>query len=162
MISNINKSILELDPEIYICHQCNCESVRALGLAKAIFDKYPAADIYSYNYLVSRIPGTIIIRGNVINMLAQITPGKPNDTYDSPKKRIRFFKACLNEIAKYFSKMRQSSHTIAFPWGIGCGLAGTPGGNASASEGWKIYEKEIQNFAENNPSLNIIICEYNK
>ena len=56
MISYKNKSILELDPEIYICHQCNCESVQALGLAKAIFDKYPDSDIYSYNYLVSRIP----------------------------------------------------------------------------------------------------------
>ena len=86
-------------------------------------------------------------------MLAQITPGKANETYDSAKKRIRFFVACLNEISKYFSKMRKSSHTIAFPWGIGC---------ASCGNDWKIYEKQIQNFAENNPSLNIIICEYNK
>ena len=148
MISHINKSILELDPEIYICHPCNCESLYPIGLTKAIFDKYPAADIYGYNYLVSRLPATIIIRGNVINMLIQITPGKPNETYDSAKKRIRFFKACLNEIAKRIPR----GSTIAFPYGIGC----------VASADWKIYLKEIKKFAENNPYLNIIICEYNK
>jgi hypothetical protein len=116
MISYKNKSILDLDPEIYICNQCNCESFYAIGLTKAIFDKYPAADIYGYNYLVSRLPGTIIIRGNIINMLAQITPGKPNLSYDSAKKRIRFFVACLNEIARRIPL----GSTIAFPWKIGC------------------------------------------
>jgi hypothetical protein len=31
----------------YIIHQVNCTSIRAAGLAKAIFEAFPWADVYS-------------------------------------------------------------------------------------------------------------------
>ena len=142
-MSTGNLKIVEGDlteaKEKYIAHQCNCQSNNAKGIAKTIFDKFPFSNIYSEREKYgANEPGKIIICGNgkneryVINMMGQISPGKPKfpETFD---KRIDFFKQCLDEIAKI-----KNLTSIAFPYNIGCGLAK---GN------WPIYQKMLEEFA---------------
>ena len=149
--------------EQYIAQQCNCLCVIPHGLSKAIADKYPWGDPYKTRTKMTRncaipedrdTPGTIrVLRSptrdggeggeggegkSIICMFAQWAPGKPRafksypqyekDTYDA---RIEWFKSCL-EVMKSLE-----IESIAFPWTIGCGLAG---GN------WNIYKSLIEDF----------------
>lgn len=141
MIEVINGNILDAT-EKYIAHQTNCVSNGgAGGLAKSIFKKYPYADCYRLRTERS-IPGTIDIRGNginerfIINLHGQMYPGDAyvnheNDSYDM---REKYFKQCLYEIS-----LIDNIESIAFPMGIGCGLAG---GN------WEHYSKMLEDFAD--------------
>lgn len=147
-IEIINGDLLEAR-EQYICHQCNCVSKHAGGLAKYIFEKFPFADIYRsreeydncFLPLSWERPGTISIKGDglinryVINMLGQLYPGKPRHKNDLYADRLIYFQNGLNEIAKI-----TNLKTIAFPYGIGCGLAG---GN------WEDYYNMLEHFADN-------------
>jgi O-acetyl-ADP-ribose deacetylase (regulator of RNase III) len=125
-------------PEKYICHQCNCVTPRAKGLAQKIFAKFPWADTYS-GRKENSTPGTIEITGNgsnerfVVNMFAQFSGGKPTRN-ETRQQRLHYFRSCLTQI-----KDIPNLETIAFPFNIGCGMAG---GN------WKDYEREIDNFAK--------------
>lgn len=137
MIDLIEADILNFDVQ-YIAHQTNCVSDYALGLAKLIFKKYPYADDYrnrpyeNYMYELGSI-NIHIGEQNVINMFAQIYPGKPC----SPKTvdvRQTAFKECLTKISKI-----PDLKSIAFPYRIGCGLAGGD---------WQLYEQMLNSFAE--------------
>jgi O-acetyl-ADP-ribose deacetylase (regulator of RNase III) len=114
----------------YIAHQCNCVSTLSSGLAQSIFCKYP----YANTYTTKRTPGTISVHRNVINMYAQIYPGKSKYPNDTPDLRIQYFKSCLNEISKL------KGESIAFPYNIGCGLAGGD---------WQKYKQLIYEFSKN-------------
>lgn len=143
MIVIVNGDLLTTDCQ-YIAHQTNCISIgSAAGLAKQIFSVYPEADIYK-NRVNQDDPGKIKVIGKVINMNAQIYPGKPKYP-DSPKDgfrvRERYFKSCLDEIATI-----DNLESVAFPWFIGCGLGGT-------RDNWKTYFKMLTNFES---SLNTI------
>lgn len=147
----VEDDILE-SKEDYICHQCNCVTKEALGLAKSIFTKYKYANSYVHRGFADEYdnhfdePGTISImhngypdQPNIVNMYAQYFPGRCHlkkgpdiETYD---KRLRWFKQCLNELGK---RIRKDS-TIAFPYGIGCGLAGGR---------WDDYYRLIEEFVE--------------
>jgi O-acetyl-ADP-ribose deacetylase (regulator of RNase III) len=133
----------------YIAHQCNCITLRGGHLAKAVFANYPYADIYKDRKRVDHWtdtrdkPGTIIVRGNgddqrfVINMVAQVFPGKPrypDSKTDGFEARTKYFNKCLNRIAKI-----DDLQSIAFPWRIGCGAAGND---------WDVYRRMIDNFAD--------------
>jgi O-acetyl-ADP-ribose deacetylase (regulator of RNase III) len=122
----------------YIAHQCNCTSRGSKGLAKSIFEKYPYANTYG----MYREPGTIHVRGNVINMYAQRRPGLPSGD-DTPSLRILWFKSCLKEILKI-----EGIHSIAFPYRIGCGLAGGD---------WKQYQEMILR-AFDDLDIEVYIC----
>jgi len=115
----------------YICHQTNCTSTYAKGLAKHIFDKFPNANTYCPGFI--RTLGCISIHGNVINMYAQLYPGKPRSR-DNKTQRLNAFRQCLKQIAEI-----DELGSIAFPHRIGCGLAG---GN------WAEYKALIDKFAE--------------
>ena len=131
----------------YIAHQCNCLTTYGAGTAKAIFDSFPYSDIYKtrekcFDWEKSRDkPGIIIIKGNgqdqrfVINMLAQVFPGKPkyNEGVDSSESRLKYFRKCLIEILKI-----KDLESISFPYGIGCNLAGGD---------WEKYFKMIDGFS---------------
>ena len=122
MIQIINQDLLKSQCK-YIAHQCNCISKGSAGLAKNIFDNYP----YSNTYLSrekNSVPGTIFIAGDgkekryIINMYAQFFPGKFGNENDSEDNRLKYFNQCLEKILIF------ADGDVAFPFGIGCGLAG--------------------------------------
>lgn len=118
----------------YIAHQCNTKTKAGKGLSKQIFDKFPDADDYSRK---THAPlGTCKYHGRIINMFAQRNPGKPSSAGDSAEARELWFQMCLNHISKHIPE----TASIAFPYGIGCGLAK---GN------WESYEKMLRDFAIN-------------
>lgn len=126
MISIVNGSILD-SKEKFICHATNCVTKHAAGLAKDMFDKFPYANIYSSRD-ESDVPGTIVVCGDglenryVINMLSQYYPGKPkfpNSQLDGSYTREKYFKQALFQISKL-----DKLESVAFPYMIGCGLAG--------------------------------------
>ena len=137
MIEFVEGDILNAK-EKYICHQCNCFSKGSAGLAKSLFDRYPYANIYATRREPSK-SGTIHIAGDghreryVINMFAQRYPSLPSD-YDTLESRQKDFNSCLLAILAV-----PNIEGIAFPHGIGCGLAG---GN------WMQYKSAIEGFAE--------------
>lgn len=125
-------------PETYICHQCNCVTSEAAGLAKSLFGRYKYANSYIHRGSADKYdnhfdkPGTISImhnefpdQPNIVNMYAQYFPGrchlkKASDTFETYDKRLKWFEQCLNELGRRI----EEDVTIAFPYGIGCGLAG--------------------------------------
>ena len=78
---DIYKDILTVD-DGFICHQCNCVTLKSAGLAKLIFMKYPDANTY-IDTLRTRTYGTIDVIGNVVNMYAQYKPSKPKNSESS-------------------------------------------------------------------------------
>ena len=128
--------------ENYICHQTNCVSQGGeAGLAYAMFKKFPWANCYATRENPD-VAGTINVRSpndgksmweltskpqQIINMMGQYYPGGPGNTLhgknvidDYPEARIKYFRRCLYEIATTLP----SSSSYAFPWTIGCGIAG--------------------------------------
>lgn len=134
--------------EDYICHQCNCVSTGAAGLAKALFNKYKWANTYIHRTPDEEFkhfdkPGTVAVMHNgvpdipnIVNMYAQYRPGKPHKTsiMDGREARLKYFESCLNHMMRF---VREPS-SFSFPYGIGCGLAE---GN------WDDYHARIQWFA---------------
>ncbi len=131
--------------EQFLAHQTNCTTSYARGLASQIFKKFPEADIYKKrkNIKDHSKPGTITVIGRIINMNGQYSPGRPRGS-DTAEKRELYFTQCLAEILKI-----KDIESIAFPFTIGCGLAG---GN------WDHYLKMIEDFAEGSG----IICRIYK
>lgn len=125
----IDGDLLTIDTD-YIVHQANCVTTRSKGLCSQIFNKYPFANIYSNRQRPDQ-PGSVIIKGNVIALLAQYYPGRARHENDNPKRRLEWFKKGLKTIS------RLEFNSIAFPKGIGCGIAG---GN------WYDYRKAIEEF----------------
>jgi hypothetical protein len=116
--------------EDFIVQQINATGNRNMGLASLISKKFPSSNLYSGKFKIdNRTPGSIIIRDKVINIVGQVNPGKPS-TYDNSILRTQFFKNGLNNIPKNIK-------SIAFPMGIGCGLAGGD---------WKVYSNLIKEF----------------
>lgn len=124
--------------EDYICHQTNCTSTRALGLAQDVFAKYPHANTYKDRTKTSLpFPGSVdILQGpkNIINLNAQVYPGRRSRFLDHPSDRQGYFASCLTKIAE----STPMGSSFAFPHGIGCGLAGGD---------WKAYKAMIEKFA---------------
>jgi O-acetyl-ADP-ribose deacetylase (regulator of RNase III) len=121
--------------ETYIVHQCNCVTTTGKGLAQHIFNQFPDANVYR-NSTQLRKPGNIEIRGKVVAMYAQNKPGKVS-TQETSQQRHIWFQQCLQKLGDIMLKEHVTD--VAFPYGIGCGLAG---GN------WSIYSRMIQDFAE--------------
>ena len=78
-------------------------------------------------------------------MFAQHYPGRSQFYLkDGRDQREEAFKACLHEISAI-----EDMNSIAFPWMIGCGLAG---GN------WDNYQSRIEEFSK---SINakVLVCK---
>lgn len=128
----------------FIAHQCNCITTKSKGLSSLIFEKFPYADIYSSRTKPDKL-GTIIVCGSgqdndpaqryIINMLAQYYPGSSRYPRDSEERRLAAFQQCLDQIVQI---PNISGKCIAFPYGIGCGLAG---GN------WEKYENILSDWS---------------
>ena len=156
--------LLHLEENIPIVQQCNCLCVRPHGLSSSIANRFPYANLYSTrraengrNLAVPEdrgIPGTVKIMSSpddkkdkepdVICLLGQWDYGKADyfgkmNTVRDPQYRDTmlnrevWFRECLDELGTI-----DKYDTFAFPFGIGCGLAG---GN------WSRYEWMIRDFA---------------
>lgn len=141
MFNIVRGNILDAE-EQFIVHQCNCRTFRSAGLAKALFDKYPNTNIYNDGTV--RVPGTIIIRDRIINLLAQDQPGK-SSRQETQEQREKWFFDGLAQIERI-----DGLESIAFPYGIGCGLAG---GN------WSVYFSMISAFNKRNPQIKVVIYQ---
>ncbi len=129
-----------------IAQQCNCVTKKAKGLSLSIKERYPHADFYSKRTTPST-PGTIKIRGGkgkryVLAMFAQYQPGRPK-TQEDKENRIGWFKKCLSKISNI-----KNLKSIAFPYKIGCGLAGGD---------WKMYKRCILEWALKNERIRVVI-----
>ena len=147
----IKQGDLLLANEDFKCHQCNCTTFTAKGLASQMFKKYPGANVYAIKHKIApSIPGTVdVFPEGVINLYGQYSPGKASmkTKKESTMQRRDWFQQCLNDMLEKVP----SGSTFAFPLGIGCGLAGGD---------WKEYEKILQEFSQN-PRVKQV-CVYQK
>ena len=106
------------------CQQVNCKKVMGAGLAKQIRNKYPEV-YHEYmnvdNPMLGYILPVFTHDGRLcINMYAQ-------DGYGKDKRYTNYeaFKDCLNAIKGLIKDHHiRKDIPVAFPYGIGCGLAG--------------------------------------
>lgn len=129
----INRDILTLEPGWYICHQANCTSSSGRGLAKALFERFPESNIYKWRqYHMFSVPGTIQITPAdgqmIVHLMGQYTSGKPTGA-DTTALREDWFQMSLQKFAEFLHQKWEQDKPkekfkIAFPWHIGCGLAG--------------------------------------
>lgn len=124
--------------EDYIVHQCNCITTTSYGLSSDMFKKYPYANTYRKG-VIKRQTGNIHVAGKegekkIVAFFAQYKPGKPTHV-ETEKKRREWFQECLNK----FALLRPNE--VAFPFGIGCGLAGGK---------WNFYMDMIETWAIKN------------
>jgi len=175
IIQEIKGDLLLVDADVLV-QQCNCLTIKSAGLAKAIADRL-GVDPYRDRKPVtangniatqktSGVPGTVswypIENGNknVACLFAQYCPGKVNrypyyrklcderGIDDSASARLAWFAQCLEILAKQV-KERQLTR-VAFPCGIGCGLAGGR---------WSEYNAVIAEWAKTNPDLDVVIVK---
>ena len=144
----IDMNLLNNDADI-IVQQVNCKGVMGAGIAKSIRNKYPEVyDIYRnafYNGHL-KLGNVTYIKVNrnkqiVANICAQEGYGRHGryTDYDA-------FRTCLERLKNYADE--NNIKHIAFPKGIGCGLAG---GN------WDIVFDIINDIFEKT-DINVEIC----
>jgi len=149
-------------------HQTNCRTNYALGLAKLIFKKWPHADCYKERipgWVKGRsysVPGSIDVRGGVpgqrgiINLMGQDAPGKREKAVkkaqegdgggaplSSKQQREQWFAAAVQKIA-----LIPGITSVAFPFQVGCGLAGGD---------WARYRAALQQLAAAQPGLRVVV-----
>jgi len=130
------------------CQQVNCKGVMGAGLAKQIKEKYPEVyDQYKMHCDVTSLGKCNYVptkdRRICINMFAQ-------DGYGRNKRYTDYdaFKECLDHIAFFMNFHSKQKPSIAFPYGIGCGLAGGD---------WYIILGMLKDFSEKIPQDVIIV-----
>lgn len=146
----IHGDLLEAVPKHgfqYICHQTNCLSTYAKGIAEHIFAQYPQANVYvertdkiTHRERYARIS----VHAPVINLYGQIAPGKASPdprSMDCRRHRTGAFKTAIMHVGKV-----EGITSVAFPFGIGCGLAGGD---------WAEYQRVIEHFARNYPAIRV-------
>lgn len=126
--------------EPYVAHQGNCESRGARGLAKVLFAKWPAANVYKDRRGHST-PGSVEprdVEGKVVVALfAQRSPGLPRrDGDDSAAARLGWFEEALDCLGSLMAARGASA--VAMPFNVGCGLAGGE---------WPAYRAKLDAFA---------------
>jgi O-acetyl-ADP-ribose deacetylase (regulator of RNase III) len=155
--------------EDYIVQQTCCTACRAHGLSEAIAAQFPHGNPYKIRKPVAPRknfacledrgkPGTCLILGDgtpekrwVACLMGQVAMGKPGvyDSVglpDSREDRERYFQAALEDLA---SRIPEKS-SLAFPWKIGCGLAG---GN------WCVYQKILETWCSRNPGFRVTLYQ---
>lgn len=153
MSSNLkikNGDLLNATEDV-IVHQCNCVTNYPKGLSKAIFLKWPYADVYTVRSKTTHrdVPGTITIRSKeglktVVNLFGQFYPSKPKYKNDTSSARLEWFKNGLADIVVQLPHI----NSVALPYKIGCGLAGGQ---------WSDYLEILTQFARQNPSIDVCI-----
>jgi len=130
------------------CQQVNCKGVMGAGLAKQIKTKY--SEVYNQYKMYCDVASLgkcdyvpTKDRRICINMFAQ-------DGYGRDKRYTDYdaFKECLEHISFFMKFRSKNKPSIAFPYGIGCGLAGGD---------WYIILGMLKDFAEKIPQDVIIV-----
>lgn len=141
----------DLTDELVFCHQVNCKGVMGAGLAKQIRAKYPSVyeeymDLYRKNRAILGMTHmTYLPEGKVcVSMFAQDGYGRDKQYTD-----YKAFRACLRGLSELLKGWKvftrdgwpdgEPYDSIAFPYGIGCGLAGGD---------WNIISKYLEEFSE--------------
>lgn len=164
MATTVVGDLLQSDASI-IVHQSNCVTRKPHGISEEIARRWPEANVYVKRQGKTpkhdeSIPGTCVIlplHSNetatlyVAALMGQVCPGNGKSPYwslrygkdyanDTPVARLRYFKAALEDLAEQLVAINIDAlkKTIAFPYCIGCELAGCE---------WIIYEALIQTFA---------------
>ena len=159
-----------------IAQQCNCVTIKPHGLAASIAAKYAFADLYGKRIgrtancataATQDVPGSCIlakppanVSGPVVAcLMGQIAPGKPGGwskkysiqpCTDTAAQRLEYFKSALDELANACKIEKWS--TVAFPYQIGCGLAGGS---------WPQYSAMLESFAQDVAAygVSVIVCQ---
>ena len=129
----------------YIVHQTNSQSNRAGGLAYHLFTAYPSTNNYAPTNTnvvgraeILRIAELPNNETSVVNLCAQFYPGGPSKDDESERRKAWFEDALrdmtiqINSMETYQEGLRSGEEKhrsktrvrVAFPTGIGCGLAG--------------------------------------
>lgn len=136
----------------YIVHQCNCRSRgRAEGVARQIFEQWHSADTYRTDPTDQhRAPGTVhivrpryshgVLVPGVANLYAQDRAGPPSGA-ETAEQRLLWFREALVALAH---RLGSAPTVCAFPYGIGCGLAGGD---------WPTYEQELRAWQCHHPNI---------
>jgi hypothetical protein len=155
--------------ETYIVQQCCCTACRPHGLSKSIADTFPHGNLYSMRKPVAprrntarsedrATPGTCILLGDgkekrfIACLMAQYAMGKPGKyesfgVPDSTNDRELYFKQSLD----HFASQIPDHSSIAFPYKIGCGLAGGS---------WVKYRNILEDWSKQHPSYRIRLYRF--
>lgn len=117
------------------CHQVNCRRVMGSGIAKQIREKYP--EVFQAYARKTPMLGEILpvscLDGRIcVNMYAQDGYGRDKQYTD-----YQAFQKCLDSLVGFLATQRQDA-VVAFPYNIGCGLAGGD---------WNVVEKLLKDFS---------------
>lgn len=128
------------------CHQVNCKGVMGAGIAKQIRSRYP--EVYREYMSGRKVLGEIgIVRTHddriCVNMFAQDGYGRDRRYTD-----YEAFEKCLLRLQRFLSESHRD-WKLAFPYKIGCGLAGGD---------WRVVSKMLQDFSATVPQ-DVYICE---
>jgi hypothetical protein len=154
--------ILDGDEE-YLVHQYACAGIELDPLGHEIATAYPLANPYATRQPDPSTPhrclryqdtsaGHIQVfpresdeHHRVVGFFAQYDAGPPrrNLSPETVDMRIFWFKICLEKLQKV-----PGLDSVAFPGGIGCGMAGGD---------WRDYGAMIKEFAENNRGIEVAV-----
>lgn len=126
MFEIISGDILDANAD-YICHQVNCRNVMGAGVAKSIYTRYPEVKSEYHRFcalakspydLLGQIHVVPILHTDlsVINIFAQLNYGRENGVRYTDYQALKSALLKVNRLC--------SGKIVAFPYGIGCGLAG--------------------------------------
>lgn len=108
--------------ENIICHQVNIQGYMGGGLARQIAKKYPSVETFYSKYAYQLGNDYKILKGkhcgshiNNYQRIENCFTQKPN--FDTDYEAIEM---CLR---KLLDECRKTNHTIAIPYGYGCGIA---------------------------------------
>ena len=173
MTETVNADLLFCDADL-IVQQTNTVTRRAHGLSDAIAKRFKYANVYerrsgkTANTADKRdVAGSVVLcrptsgeSGPIVAcLMAQMAPGKPGDWClqykidaqdDTAEKREEYFRDALLALAETIRKSEGEIKSVAFPFGIGCGLAGGK---------WSHYEAMIEFFARSLPGIKVTICK---
>lgn len=141
MVKKFNGNILDSGADI-ICHQVNCQGVMGAGLAKQIRQRWPQAyEDYikfcghssPYDKLGEVRLTEVTLGKYIAHIFAQLNYGRRNLCYTDYD--------ALNCGFEYLAKFQHDTGVrVAFPYGIGCGLAGGD---------WNVVKSKIEAYFGN-------------
>ena len=167
MATTILGDLFESNASI-IVHQTNCVTRKPHGISEKIARRWPNANVYAKRQGATPntahaseegIPGTCVMLPTgtigttgpwrIAALMGQVCPGDGQSGYwclrygkdfadDTAAARLKHFKAALHDLANQLTD-GPFKKTIAFPYRVGCGLAGGQ---------WSLYEPLIQAFAK--------------